>query len=262
MIKTILKRLLLRSRPNDFHAKPILFDWSILNKVIGHFEARKHTWETRGIDGSYPIGDYFEFGCYNGDTVIDFVNVVIKYYSLKSIPKYWNIHIFDSFEGLPSTAIPEDLHPYAGQGSYKSTGQDFVNNRILSAGWPSRKLEIHPGFYEKILTEELRDSLLGKGVFASFVNIDCDYYSSTMTVLNWIEPLLVDGSIIYFDDIYFYNCNPHKGELRAINDFNCTRENSGLALAPFFDMGARVYMYWKNENISPKRFEFKNYVVG
>ncbi len=73
---------------------------------------------------------------------------------------------------------------------------------------------------------------------------------------------MVDGTIVYFDDIYFYNCNPHKGELKAIADFNQERKDSGLALAPWFDSGARCYMYWKNEYIEPHKFEFKAYVTG
>ena len=259
----LLKRFVNRLRRQTRVAgpQPLLFEWPILRRVLSHFEGRKRTWETRGIQGEYRIGSYFEFGCYNGDTLVDFVNVLKAQYP-SGFPRYWDIHVFDSFEGLPPTTSTADIHPYAGEGSYKSEGAAAVQSRILDLGFPAAKLSLYEGFYEDTLTESLRTRLQERGVVASFVNVDCDYYSSTKTVLDWIEPLLIDGSIIYFDDIYFYNCNPHKGELKAIHDFNAARTESGLALAPWFDRGARCYMYWRNEPLEPRKFVFEKYVTG
>ena len=259
--KNIRSCLAAVDNPGGKVPKPILMDRTILTRTFSHFEQRKQTWEFRGSTTKLDIGHYFEFGCYDGDTLLDFFNALVLKYG-DQLPEYWRIFAFDSFEGLPDTELQEDLHLFAGKGSYKSKGPSFVKQRMLDAGCDSNRITLIPGFYEESLTEKLRNKLLNEGVFASFVNIDCDYYSSTMTVLNWIEPLLVDGSIVYFDDIYFYNCNPNKGELRAISDFNESRSKSGLAPAPFFDRAHRCYMYWRDEDLKPKNFEFQKYVTG
>ena len=272
-IKTRIKRRLgeiIRSclaadpppKPCSPGPKQILMEWRILERVLMHFEQRRQTWEQRGSDQAFKIGNYFEFGCYNGDSLVDFYNVLRKRYP-EGVPDYWKMFVFDSFEGLPATELAEDLHPHAGEGSYKSEGMAFVRNRLAEVGCDPQRLTFVKGFYEQSLTKALRDELIEQGVFASFVNLDCDYYSSTKTVLDWIEPLLTDGAIVYFDDIYFYNCNPQKGQLRSIKEFNADRTDSGLALAPFFDQGARCYMYWRNDaTLVPKQFEFEAYVTG
>jgi len=249
-----------RQRPPG--PRQILMEWRILERVLMHFEQRRETWEQRGSDEEFKIGHYFEFGCYNGDSLVDFFNVMKKRYP-QGVPDYWKMFVFDSFEGLPATELAEDLHLHAGEGSYKSEGMTHVRNRLVETGCDPQRLTFVKGFYEDSLTKALRDELLAQGIFASFVNLDCDYYSSTKTVLEWIEPLLADGAIVYFDDIYFYNCNPQKGQLKAIEEFNSRRTESGLAPAPFFDQGGRCYMYWRNDSaLAPKKFEFEAYVVG
>ena len=241
--------------------RPILLERGILKRVLAHFETRKHTWETRGMDGSFRIGQYYEFGCYNGDSLVDVWNALRIRYG-RRLPDYWRMVAFDSFEGLPATGKVEDLHPIAGAGSYKSDGMARVAQRLAAAGCGADRLRLVKGFYEESLTEGLRDELLAQGMHPSLVNIDCDYYSSTKTVLEWIEPLLLDGTVVYFDDILFYNGNPHKGELKAIDEFNTARTESGLAPAPWFDPAGRCYLYWRNEEVTPHAFEFKEYVTG
>ena len=263
-----LRRLLEGSKrraptSSDLPQEPrqILLEWSIIERVFCHFEGRKKIWETRGIEGEYKIRHYYEFGVYNGDTLCDFYNCMSRFHG-GNAPPYWQMVGFDSFEGLPATHVEEDLHPQAGEGSYKSDGVEFVQSRLQGIGCGPDRLRLVKGFYQESLSKALRDKLLAEDLRPSFVNIDCDYYSSTMTVLNWIEPLLMDGTVVYFDDIYFYNCNPNKGELKAIDDFNRSRDESGLALAPWFDQGARCYLYWRNEAIEPHKFEFKKYITG
>lgn len=53
----------------------------------------------------------------------------------------------------------------------------------------------------------------------AFVHIDCDYYSSTKEVLNYIEPYLQEGTVILFDDYYCFKGNEQYGEQRAFNEF-------------------------------------------
>jgi hypothetical protein len=262
MIKRLVKKALgIKPPPAQRTPAPILIERDILMRALAHLEGRRQTWKERGAAKEFKIGQYFEFGCYNGDSLLDFHNALNIQYN-RQLPDYWQFYVFDSFEGLPPTEDKADLHPFAGEGSYRSKGAKFVKRRLVENSCPEERLHFHKGFFEDSLTPELREQLIERGVFASYVNIDCDYHSSTITVLNWLEPLLTDGSLLYFDDIYFYNGHPDKGQIKSIREFNEKREHSGLAPAPWFDQGHRCYLYWREEELGPRQFQFEKYVVG
>jgi hypothetical protein len=66
-----------------------------------------------------------------------------------------------------------------------------------------------------------------------FVNIDCTLYSSTSTVLRWLEPHLRAGDLIFFDELPEYD-----HELRALLEHD---QRMHLRLMPISQ--ARGY-YW------------------
>jgi O-methyltransferase len=51
------------------------------------------------------------------------------------------------------------------------------------------------------------------------IHIDCDLYISTISVLKFLKPLLVSGSILLFDDYYCYPANQNLGQKKAIDEF-------------------------------------------
>jgi hypothetical protein len=63
------------------------------------------------------------------------------------------------------------------------------------------------GWYEDTLVPQTRTD--------SVCVVDCDLYESARRVLEFVEPLLVDGSILLFDDWNAYHRDPNKGERRA-----------------------------------------------
>ena len=212
-------------------------------RTLRHLYEVDRRWKSRGSAAGLPLGNYFEFGVWNGKSMEVFWKALG--YAASGERKDWRLFGFDSFEGLPEPEGAADAHPFVGKGAFKSSGVDQVSASLTKAGIPADRVKLVAGFYENSLTPELKASLgLTK---ASVVNIDVDYYSSTMTVLNWIESLLFDGSIVYFDDILFYNGNPHKGQLRAIREFNETRKDAGLYQERGLDPLGRVYVYWKND---------------
>lgn len=97
------------------------------------------------------------------------------------------VHGFDSFTGLP-----EDWMWHAPAGFFSRQG-------AIPAGLPAN-VELHVGWFQDTLP----------GFMAShpgpvrFAHIDCDLYSSTMTVFEHIAPRLVDGSILVFDEYLNY----------------------------------------------------------
>lgn len=94
------------------------------------------------------------------------------------------VHGFDSFEGLPEGWGNE----LAGTFSLGGAGTD------LPAMPPHVRL--HKGWFDDVLPGFLADQT-GP---VRFANIDCDIYSSTVTVLRELEPRLVPGTILVFDE--------------------------------------------------------------
>ena len=105
------------------------------------------------------------------------------------------VHGFDSFEG-----IPEDWHG-EGKGSYSTRGviPKVPSNIHLHAGWFDASL---PAF------------LASNTQQARLINIDCDIYSSTKTVLDLLAPRIVAGTVIIFDE-YIGNQHWREDEFKA-----------------------------------------------
>lgn len=215
------------------------FAFYALNKMTGqHYKS----W-------NFNPYNYYEFGTGTGSSIKMFLK------SLKSTCKSkgyniekFNIFLFDSFEGLPEQNCRTDLNPAWEKGEF-SGSEDLIRNEISSiCGSQSPKVYFIKGYYENSLTNELRD-LLSKFP-PSLINIDVDLYSSTKTVLDWVEPLLQNGTMFYFDDVFEYLGNPFMGELAAINEFN-SNDPSNRLLHPFHSFGVSrvegmVYTFAKN----------------
>ena len=109
-----------------------------------------------------------------------------------------DVHGFDSFEG-----IPEDWHD-EGRGSYSTKGviPKVPNNIHLHAGWFDSTL---PKFLE-VNAEKAR-----------LINIDCDIYSSTKTVLDLLRQRIVTGTVIIFDE-YIGNQHWREDEFKAFQE--------------------------------------------
>lgn len=108
------------------------------------------------------------------------------------------VHGFDSFEGLP-----EAWHKEA-KGSYSTKGEipDVPKHVRLHQGWFENALptflEQHPGNVR-------------------FINIDCDIYSSTKTVLDLLAPRIAPGAVIVFDE-YIGNEQWREDEFKAFQE--------------------------------------------
>lgn len=168
-----------------------------------------------------PIkGYYFEFGCHGANTI------KMAYDSFHHLFD-WTYVAFDSFEGFPE--IQEiDKQEIWEKGKCKTTEDDFI--RIATRhGIPKEKLITIKGFYDVSLTPELKSRLLPTK--AAVVYIDCDLYTSTVPVLDFIKDFLQKGTIIVFDDWYCFHGDPEKGERRAFREFK--DKNPGLIFEDF-----------------------------
>ena len=175
---------------------------------------------------------YYEFGVGWGSSLLK------EIYALRSFCKYAkknfydnDIYLFDSFQGLPPKLDPRDDNPEWGHNVF-AHGEQEIRELLLKHNVDLNKGNVHfiKGYYQETLTPELRKKIKKP----SIITIDVDYYSSTKTVLEWLRPILSDGVLFYFDDIWSFHGDPNRGELAAINDFN--RSNDGY-LVPYHAIG-------------------------
>lgn len=120
---------------------------------------------------------YLEFGVFEGASMRFWSNA-LKHPSA-------TLHGFDSFEGLPDDF---DVNgPYV-KGTFDVGGQppQIADPRVtFFKGWFDETLATYQVPAHEVLV----------------LNLDADLYSSTKTVLDTLEPYIVAGTYIYFDDM-------------------------------------------------------------
>ena len=156
-------------------------------------------------------GDYYEFGLFRGYTFLQAWNHS-KALGLTEV----NFHGFDSFEGLPPAEGIDQADGRFFEGQFACSREEVEKN-LAGEGANLEKINLIQGYYEDSLTEELRGAHLFKP--ASVVLLDCDYYSSTVTALKWMEPYIQTGTVLLFDDWFSYGDSNELGQQKAFQEF-------------------------------------------
>ncbi len=157
-------------------------------------------------------GDYFEFGVYRGQSFL-MAHRMKRRFRMDQM-KLW---AFDSFAGLPE--IDDARDNTWSRGEYACSLDEF--RRILARGGArTNEYEVVAGYYDRSLNAELHDKLAGRK--ASVVNVDCDLYSSTTLVLNFLKRYLDNGTVVCFDDYTITEVIPTK-ESNGPYPNSCTR---------------------------------------
>jgi O-methyltransferase len=205
-------------------------------------------------------GDYLEFGVFKGGSFIEAIreleaaenrwgrdNLVNNRaaYDEASINKadkdFHNLNFkekirffaLDSFAGLPSLEDSDEGHSRFREGRYNYAENKFIHNILKNCKISNERLITVPGFFNKTLNDDQKKILNLRA--ASVVMIDCDLYSSTVSVLEFITDLVQDGTILIFDDWYAYKGSPNKGERRA--SYEWLKKNPQFILSPFAGRG-------------------------
>jgi hypothetical protein len=153
-------------------------------------------------------GDYAEFGCHGCATF------AIAYHTCAHFRYERHFWAFDSFAGLPPQQGTEDEHPMWRSGSM-STGLDAFHRLCEHRGIPENAYTTVPGFYSESLK---KPEMANYPQQIALAYVDCDLYSSTLDVLQFLAPRLQNGSIIAFDDYYCISPTQLAGERRAFNE--------------------------------------------
>ena len=141
---------------------------------------------------SLQDGLILEFGVRHGTSIRQLA-------SLTSKPIYG----FDSFQGLPEDWYQESKEVYSTRGKIPKVPAHVT----LIPGWFDQTLPLFLAKYEEDI---------------ALINIDCDIYSSTKTVLDLLSARIKKGTIIIFDE-YIGNLHweedEHKAFMESINRY-------------------------------------------
>ena len=134
-----------------------------------------------------PKGPWAEFGVYRGHSAR---------YLLTQLPKDGELHLFDSFEGLPEPW--EDRH---GEGAFRLP--EHKRPRFDDA-----RVSVHVGPFAVTLPR-----IMPQLQSLALAHVDCDVYGSTRDVLS--HATFHPGAILVFNELYNYP-GFHKHEYRAL----------------------------------------------
>lgn len=138
------------------------------------------------------------------------------------------VHGFDTFEGLPEETGAADQALVPGEewirGQYRGRHESLLEHCRRKYG----NFELHRGLFENTITEDFLTSLHEYPPI--LIWIDCDYYSSTRTVIERLLPFIPSGCVFCFDDIYQNHSSRFTGEMRAVFELNQGMFGDGLEL--------------------------------
>jgi hypothetical protein len=134
-------------------------------------------------------GDLVEFGVFGGGS---FLRLIEIFRPLSVINRYYG---FDGFKGIPKPDLQQD-HPYFWhEGAFADTSKERVLRYLADNLGSLDKIELVEGWFSETLPV-----MCDRISEIAFARVDCDLYSSTVDVFDFLSGRLVDGSIVYFDD--------------------------------------------------------------
>jgi O-methyltransferase len=191
-------------------------------------------------------GDYYEFGLYRG-------------YSFWSAQKSANLLGlnqvrflgFDSFQGLPKLEGIDAETAEFNERDYAASMEE-VKWYLEKYGVDWSRSFLIEGYYDDSLQDGLKSKLEMKPVMVAL--IDCDLYGSTVSVLDFLDNLLQDGSILMFDDWNCFNKSDDKGERRAFREF--------LARRPHWTAHPFVSFGWHGQSFVLSQVNFADVAIS
>lgn len=157
------------------------------------------------------IGNYLEFGVFNGSSIGSL-------YEARRATDATSMRMFgfDAFEGLPAGAESEDGGVWK-QGFYACSFEDMEAS-LKKRNINPHEIEWVKGWYEDTLTDTTKTTLDLKN--PGIIFIDCDTYSSSKAVLDFVAPMIQAPVIICLDDWKLNDLDIQgMGEYKSFNEF-------------------------------------------
>lgn len=173
-------------------------------------------------------GDYCEFGVAQGKT--------FAYAANKLSVLDMRFFAFDSFEGLPKPHGFNRIGGYTGgyhEKEFSYSEEEFFVY-LKSKGVDSNRVNAIKGWFDVTLIPQT--STVHKLTSIAAAWVDCDFYESTVPVLNFLTDKLVEGSVILFDDWHAFRNLPEYGAQKACKEWLIANPN--ITLLPLFSFGS------------------------
>jgi len=187
-------------------------------------------------------GYYMEFGILNGEGMIQ------AYRVLRGMIN--TFYGFDSFSGLPKLSDKDenakDLTPMLSSGNFHGADKTSVENHILQCtGIPMENLVLTEGVFSDSLKRFDRTGIKEKGDLL-VCYVDCDLYSSSRDVFEFINPLVTTGTWLLLDDYWLYRGHPGHGQRKAFDEWMDKSDRLGYSdYGNFNGYGKAVILYEK-----------------
>jgi O-methyltransferase len=170
-------------------------------------------------------GDYLEFGVFDGRTM------TLAWHAMKDI-RAMRFFGFDTFKGIAGALAEEISYP---DGSYYSNLETYWHNMQVANADPARMRPVAGNFLETFTDREALQASLG--IERCLVaHIDCDVYTAAKASLNFLTNILVQGSVLLFDEFHANNASNQLGERRALREW--LEENPGIQVERWMDYAA------------------------
>ncbi len=158
-------------------------------------------------------GDYCEFGVFKGYTFLHAQNLAIEFGF-----EQMRFFGFDSFEGLPKPeegdVVSDGPQPFH-EGQY-ACSLDYVVDKLNTNGVDWNRTFLTKGYFDESLASA---TVLNHNIKEiAIALVDCDLYSSTVDVLNFLESRLRSGSLVIMDDWKSYGEAKNVGQPRAFSE--------------------------------------------
>ena len=170
-------------------------------------------------------GGYFEFGVYEGSSLL---TAVLAHKKIKS-KIHRNFYGFDSFDDGFKYFDKRDTHPFFKEGDFVSS-YEKVKNRFKKI----KNVKLIKGYFEDTVANGQGKDIYGHDKCA-IIFIDCDLMNPSIVALNYVKPIIQEGTIIILDDYFAYKGKEDLGTCGAINHF--LEKNPNIKVREFANYG-------------------------
>jgi hypothetical protein len=183
-----------------------------VTKTIDKISAARHDffWDACvALQVNQITGDYVEFGSWGGHSLS------CAYEAISAIGSDRHLWAYDSFEGLPEVTDPRDER-WRSDHSFEVGGIEAFHAACAEFGVPRDAYTAVEGYFSDTLGSLGPDDPPNDIAFAY---VDCNMYSSTVTVFDFLAPRLKHGMIVAFDDYWLWSPTEVSGERSALDEF-------------------------------------------
>jgi O-methyltransferase len=193
---------------------------------------------------SQSSGYVLEFGVLNGQSTIEFWG------TLRGLVSH--MYGFDSFAGLPVLSAQDQdglpLMPDFKEGNFQAMPAEMVQRSILASAHGLRpdQLTLTEGFFCETLPAFDQCQLEGQGS-CLLAHVDCDLYSSSRDVFEFLDDVVTTGTWLLLDDYWTYRGSPYQGQRRAFDEWMASSARVGATEYGNYNGFCKAYILYKKE---------------